>query len=296
MAGDGRRRQQGHASGPKKVTRMDVSGREAALAGELMGQEVLVSVIMPAYRCAGTVRQAIDSALAQEIPLEVIVLNDQSPDGLDRIMAQYAGDTRVRYLKNERNMGAAASRNRGVRLARGKYVAFLDADDWWDCGKLKAQLALMERENVVLCSTGRELVTPEGRLTGRNIGVREQITYRSLLLHNCINCSSVLLRTDVAREFPMEHEDSHEDYITWLGILKKYGRAAAVDEPLLKYRLSSGGKSGNKLKSAGMTYRAYRYAGFGRAQAAFWFCAYALNGVLKYGRAYLSGLTVHEKR
>ncbi len=254
-----------------------------------MEQKILVSVVMPAYRCADTIGKAIDSALEQDVPLEVIVLNDQSPDGLDAVMEQYAKDTRVRYLQNERNLGAAASRNRGVELARGRYVAFLDADDWWAPGKLKAQLARMKKEGVVFCSTGRELVTPDGRLTGRVIGVREQITYRSLLLHNCINCSSVLMRTEVAREFPMEHEDSHEDYITWLGVLKKYGRAAAIDEPLLKYRLSSGGKSGNKLKSAGMTYRAYRYAGFGRLQAAFWFCAYAVNGVLKYGRAYLSG-------
>ena len=130
------------------------------------------------------------------------------------------------------------------------------------------------------------MVTPEGKLTGRIIGVREQITYRSLLLHNCINCSSVLMKTEVAREFPMEHEDSHEDYIMWLRVLKKYKRAAAVNEPLLKYRLTTRGKSGNKLQSAKMTYRAYRYAGFGRIPALFWFCAYAVNGVLKYAKAY----------
>ena len=82
-----------------------------------MGQEILVSVIMPAYRCADTIRQAVDSALAQGVPLEVIVLNDQSPDDLDSVMKQYAEDLRVRYLHNEENLGAAASRNRGVRMA-----------------------------------------------------------------------------------------------------------------------------------------------------------------------------------
>lgn len=85
---------------------------------------------------------------------------------------------------------------------------------------------------------------------GANHPVREEITYRSLLRHNCINCSSVLVRTQAAREFPMCHEDSHEDYIAWLGILKKYKRAVAVNEPLLKYRLTGSGKSGNKIKSA----------------------------------------------
>ena len=248
--------------------------------------EPLVSVIMPAYRCAATIEKAIDSALAQEVSLEILVLNDQSPDDLDQVMERYQNQPAVRYLKNERNLGAAATRNRCVQLARGAYTAFLDSDDWWEAGKLKKQLELMQREQVVLCSTGRELVTPEGRLTGRIIGVREQITYRSLLLHNCINCSSVLMKTEVAREFPMEHEDSHEDYIMWLRVLKKYKRAAAVNEPLLKYRLTTKGKSGNKLQSAKMTYRAYRYAGFGRSSALFWFCAYAVNGVFKYAKAY----------
>lgn len=267
--------------------------REAVFGGPESGGEKgrkrapLVSVIMPAYRCAGTIDTAIVSVLEQEVELELIVINDQSPDQLDQVMAGYGGDSRVRYVKNEKNLGAAGSRNRGVRMARGKYIAFLDADDWWEPGKLAAQIALMEKKKVVLCSTGRELVTPEGQPTGRVIGVKEEITYRDLLRHNCINCSSVVLQTEVAREFPMEHEDSHEDYILWLRILKKYGRAAAIDEPLLKYRLTAKGKSGSKLKSAKMTYRAYRYAGFGRGKALLCFLAYAMNGVWKYGRAYL---------
>lgn len=253
-------------------------------------EQILVSVVMPAYNCSSTIGKAIDSALCQKVPLELLVLNDQSPDDLDMVMEKYRELPQVRYFKNEKNLGAAATRNRGVGLAQGKYVAFLDADDWWAEGKLETQLARMEQEQAVLCSTARELATPDGRLTGRVIGVRERITYRSLLLHNCINCSSVVLLAEVAREFPMEHEDSHEDYIAWLGILKKYGSGVGVNEPLLKYRLTASGKSGSKLKSARMTYRAYRYAGFGRAAACFWFCAYAVNGVRKYAGAYLRGL------
>lgn len=250
-------------------------------------EEVLVTVIIPAYNCAATIEQAIDSALMQEVPLELLVLDDRSTDSLDQVMEQYRQVPQVHYLHNSENLGAAGTRNRGVSLARGRYVAFLDADDWWAEGKLRAQLEALEREQVVLCSTARELVTPEGELTGRVIGVREQITYRSLLRHNCINCSSVLLLREVAREFPMTHEDAHEDYITWLRILKKYGRAVAIDKPFLKYRLTTTGKSGSKLQSARMTYRTYRYAGFGRIRAGGLFLAYAVNGVVKYARAFL---------
>lgn len=251
--------------------------------------EVLVSVIIPAYRCADTICSAVDSALAQNVPVEILVLNDGAPDDLDDVMKRYQNQSAVRYLHNPSNLGAAQSRNRGVQMARGKYIAFLDADDWWESGKLEKQLSLMAQEDCVLCASARELVTADGRRTGRIIGVREHITYRSLLFHNCINCSSVVLRADVAREFPMEHEESHEDYITWMRILKKYRDACAVNEPLLKYRLTSKGKSGSKLRSARMTYRAYRYAGFGVVMSLLLFAAYMGNGVRKYAWAYVKG-------
>lgn len=250
--------------------------------GNVGEKEVLVSVIIPAYNCERFVAQAIESALVQQVPLEVIVINDCAKDGTEAVIHKYLDDLRVRYIHNEKNLGVAKTRNRGVRLARGKYVAFLDSDDWWEPDKLEKQLALMEKENVVLCSTARALVNPDGSPMGKVIPVVETITYKELLKHNCINCSSVLLRRDVALEFPMEHEDSHEDYITWLKILKKYGRACAVNEPLLKYRLSTTGKSGSKWKSARMTFKVYRYMGFGIVKSLICFCSYAVHGVWKY--------------
>ncbi len=242
----------------------------------------LVSVIIPAYNCSGTICKAVDSALLQNVPMEILVLDDGSKDGLDGVMQKYQDTPCVRYLKNEQNMGAAATRNRGALLAQGEYIAYLDADDYWAAGKLEKQLRLIRRSGTVLCATARELLTPDGKPTGHIIPVKEEISYRELLKHNSINCSSVLIRTDVAREFPMQHEDSHEDYIMWLQILKKYHRVCAINEPLLKYRLSSTGKSGSKWKSAQMTFRVYRYMGFSPFRSAVCFCSYALHGVWKY--------------
>ena len=242
----------------------------------------VVSVIIPAYNCEKTIEKAIDSALIQQIPLEVIVINDCSRDGTADVVRRYRDDGRVRYYENPVNRGAAGSRNFGVSLAVGKYVAFLDSDDWWAPGKLTKQLAKLHATQTVLCSTARELMRPDGSPMGKTIPVPERISYKDLLRHNCINCSSVVLERSVALEFPMEHEDSHEDYITWLKVLEKYGNACAVNEPLLKYRLSTGGKSGNKLKSARMTFRVYRYMGFGPVKSVLCFCSYALHGVWKY--------------
>lgn len=242
----------------------------------------LVSVVIPAYNCGRYIRQAVDSVYRQQVPLELIVVDDHSTDDTEERLEAYMPRPDFHYVKNEANQGVAASRNRGVSMARGKYVAFLDSDDWWGDGKLKEQMRVMQESRAVLCSTGRELMRPDGESTGRYIGVKARVTYRELLKHNSINCSSVLLLTGVAREFPMCHDQSHEDYITWLKILRKYGWARGIDKPYLKCRLSAGGKSRDKLRSARMTFQVYRHMGYGWIKSCLFFISYAIHGVYKY--------------
>ena len=246
-----------------------------------MTNEPLISVVIPAYSGTHLLDRAVRSALDQDMPLEIIVINDCSPEDVDGVIAPYLD--RVVYLKNTQNMGAAESRNRGVSLAKGKYVAFLDADDYWAENKLTQQLAMLEQTGCVLCATARELIRPDGKSTGRVIPVPETITYRDLLKHNCINCSSVLMRREAALEFPMRHaQDSHEDYILWLQVLQKYGTAVGINQPLLYYTASDQGKSGSKLHSAAMTWRVYRHMGFGPIKSALCFVSYTLHGVWKH--------------
>jgi teichuronic acid biosynthesis glycosyltransferase TuaG len=226
--------------------------------------------------------QAIESVLAQDVPLELLVIDDGSPQDISQVMEQYRHDTRVIYLKNDTNMGVSATRNRGVREARGQYIAFLDADDYWRPGKLARQLTLMREKQVVLCATGRELIDREGNPLNKVIPVKEDIVYKDMLKQNWINNSSVLVKRDVLLEFPMEADEIHEDYLLWLKVLRKYGRACAIKEPLLVYRWDTGSKSGNKLKSAKMTYLTYRKLGMNRLQAGKSFLSYALAGIQKY--------------
>ena len=248
----------------------------------MLMNDILVSVIIPTYNCTRYIRQTVDSALAQDVPMEILVLDDCSKDDLDSVMQEYSNEPRVRYFKGERNMGVAATRNRGVSLARGEYVAFLDADDIWAPEKLKKQLAMIKEKGTVICSTARELMKPDGTMTGYVIPVMENYTFKDILKQNQINCSSVLVKTEVAREFPMHNDDGHEDYLMWLEILQKYKNGCAVNEPLLKYRVSNQGKSGSKLNSAKMTFRTYRYMGFGLFESVWYFICYAFNGVKKY--------------
>lgn len=242
----------------------------------------LISVVIPAYHCQQTICRAIDSALAQDVPVEVIVVSDGDHQVLDPVMERYREESAVVYVKNQDNVGAAQSRNRGVALAKGAYIAFLDADDCWVPGKLRKQLTVLESCDAVLCCTARAMVRPDGSDTGRVIGVKERITYWDLLQHNSIACSSVLIRKEAALTIPMEHADSHEDYIFWLRILSRFGWAAGINEPLLRYTVSNTGKSGSKLHSAKMTFQVYRYMGFGPVKSVLLFCSYAVHGVWKH--------------
>jgi teichuronic acid biosynthesis glycosyltransferase TuaG len=255
-----------------------------------MVQTPVVSVVMPVYNGANYIKQAIDSVMTQTVPLELIIIDDCSTDQTAQVVAdavrayESAEEQSIVYCKNHSNLGASGSRTKGVTMARADWIAFLDADDWWAPGKLARQMALLKKTGFVLCCTARSLVDTKGVSLNHLIHVKEEITYHDLLFHNSINCSSVVIKKEAMLAYPMCHEDSHEDYISWLQILKHYGSACGIDEPLLFYRYDKGSKSGNKLKSAAMTFRVYRYLGFNLIQSIGMFCSYAVHGILKYTR------------
>lgn len=247
----------------------------------------MISVIIPAYNCGQYIERAMRSAMEQTDAgeLEIIVVDDGSKDDTKRIVQETAKacpDVPVRYIANRKNLGAAETRNVGIRAAGGEYIAFLDGDDWWADDKLKKQLKLIEKTNAPLVYTARELMRPDGKAMGKRVAAPEKATYRSLLRTNCIPCSSVLIKTEIVREFYMCHDELHEDYILWLRVLQKYGAAYGINEPLLKSRMSVGGKSRNKLKSARMHYGVYKYMGISTWKAAGLFLCYVVNGIRKY--------------
>jgi glycosyltransferase involved in cell wall biosynthesis len=122
-----------------------------------------VGVVVPAYNAAWCVGRAIDSVLAQEgAGYEIVVVDDGSTDDTPAVLARY-GDA-IRVLR-QRNQGLSAARNAGIRAARGEFVAFLDADDWWLPGKLARQLELMRmRPEVGFSSTAARVEDPQGHL------------------------------------------------------------------------------------------------------------------------------------
>ena len=105
----------------------------------------LVSIITPSYNTANYISSTIKSVQAQTYTnWEMIIVDDCSEDNTDEVVAPFLTDSRIRYLKNEKNSGAAVSRNRALREAKGHWIAFLDSDDLWAPNKLEKQISFMD--------------------------------------------------------------------------------------------------------------------------------------------------------
>lgn len=241
-----------------------------------------VSVIMPVYNAQAYVGQAIESVLKQQVEMELIIIDDASTDKTIDILKKYKGDKRVFIITNKKNMGVCKSRNVGTAMAKGEYIAFLDADDWWDETKLKKQLQLMKEKQCDFCYTGRELYKEDGTTTGKVIEVPERLDFKKLLCTNYIPCSSVLLKAKIAKEIPMEHDEIHEDYLAWLRMIQKCGYAYGINQPLLKSRLTENGKSRKKRRTFKMTYGVYRYIGNKPYKAVYYTTRHLYHSFFRY--------------
>lgn len=222
---------------------------------------ILVSVIMPCYNAQDFVGEAIQSVLEQTWQnLELLVIDDGSKDSSRDVVSQWAKrDSRVQAVINEQNMGVSKTRNRGIGLSRGHWIAFLDSDDVWEKDKLEKQLALAERQAAQFVFSAASVIDQYSKLLGSMSSLPERVAYQQLQRWNMITCSSVLLTREVLGELRFEHDDSREDYLLWLRLLKRIDTAHCVTEPLVRWRVITGSRSSNKVKMLRDTYRVHRH-------------------------------------
>ncbi len=244
-----------------------------------------ISVIMPAFNAAQTIAASIESVLNQtHSDLELIVIDDCSTDQTAEIVRRYEKDARVRFLQNETNSGVSLTRNRGVRAARYDWIAFLDSDDTWAPEKLSRQLeAANEHPECALFFTSTAYIDENGTRSDYVLHAPEKVYRKELLSQNVVSCSSTLVSKERLLKHPMKNDRMiHEDLATWLAILNETPYAVGIDEPLLIYRISKSGKSGNKWKAAKMQWRTYRAAEIPLLTSLTSFVRYAVRGVRKY--------------
>lgn len=246
----------------------------------------VVSVIMPAYNAEKTIAAAIRSVQAQSMAdWELLVVDDGSRDGTCTIVEAIAAeDSRVIFLRNEVNLGAAGTRNRAMELARGQFVALLDSDDYWRPGKLEKQLAHLRQTGADLCYTAYTVVGEDGEPYG-DYPVPETTDFSAMLGENCIGCSTVLMTAELAKAYRFTTEFYHEDYVMWLQMLRDGKKAVGAGEVLVDYTYRPDSRAGNKVASAKYRWRIYRdYLKLPWGKSVCCLGKYALAGLKKYRR------------
>ena len=245
----------------------------------------LVSVVMPLYNAQRFLRRPVESVLGQtHTNLELVVADDGSTDDSPAIVDSYArNDARVRLLRTECNGGVAAARNRAIAAAKGRYIAFLDSDDWWHPEKLKRQLALLESSQSAVAYARYQRVAEDG--SPLNLVVPPmQVGHRDMLRSNFIgNCTGIYDRWRLGGDGQFRRI-GHEDYVFWLELVKRAGLAVCVpgEEPLAWYLVRDGSVSSNKLRAARWQWRIYRDIEKLDVMRSAWYMShYVLNALAK---------------
>lgn len=202
----------------------------------------VISVILPVYNAQFTISEAINSILEQSFSdFEFIIINDGSSDSSEDIILSYA-DKRIRYYSNNINCGLIYTLNRGIELAKGKYIARMDADDISFPRRFEKQLFVLENnENIIVCGTkikyfGIKKWKSPFVVFEKSIDLKEW-----LLRESCFAHPTVMIRREILINNNMKYNQSYfhaEDYKLWVD-LSKYGDFYNIPEILLKYRLSS---------------------------------------------------------
>ena len=247
----------------------------------------MVSVLIPAYNGEKYIEEAVSSVLAQTLSdWELILIDDCSGDSTWQIIADMAQrDPRIHAYRNAQNLGPARTRNRGLELCRGSYVALLDCDDVWYPDKLEKQVALARETGADIVYCGYAIVDEDGCRLCRDFSVPESTDVEATLVQSVISCSTVLLVREIAERYRFPETYYHEDLALWLRLLGDGKTAAGVPEVLARYRVHRNSRAWDKLAVARRRWRVYRsWQGLSVEKSFVCFVRYALAGVRKYQR------------
>lgn len=245
----------------------------------------LISVIIPVYNVEKYIENTIKSVQAQTYTnWELICVDDCSTDNSFFILKELEKkDNRIKVYKNKQNSGPSKTRNFGIKISKGNYIAFLDSDDTWYKDKLQKQYNFMKINNFDFSFTSYDLSDANGNALKKEVHVPSMINYNELLKNTVISTITVMVLSKYRNDLLMPEEYSNgEDMATWLKLLKKIDYAYGLDEVLSTYRqvrnsLSSGIK--NKLTRIWCVYRNIEEISF--IKSSYYYIIYIFNVIQK---------------
>ena len=202
-----------------------------------------ISVLMPAFNASNFVSQAINSVLNQTFfDFELIIIDDASTDNTWNLISAY-DDTRIRKYRNTHNQGISSTRNALIELAKGQYIAWLDADDLSAVNRLEVQFNFLENNmDYVFIGTSALVLDVDGQYKGEWVFVNDcEYLKIGLMFKNQFVQSSIMVRSDIIKKVKYDiSAQPVEDFLMWYR-LTKYGKATNLKECLVSYRIHSSG-------------------------------------------------------
>lgn len=207
----------------------------------------LVSIITPSYNTAKYISKTIESIQKQTYQnWEIIIVDDCSTDETDKVVEPYLIDNRIRYFKNEKNIGAAQSRNKALREAKGKWIAFLDSDDLWESEKLKKQLSFMQENDYHFSYTRYKEIDEKNNDLGIMVSGPKKITKFGMSNYCYPGCLTVMYDAERVGLLQIKDIKKNNDYAMWLQISENIN-CYLLDECLASYRRRKGSISNQRI-------------------------------------------------
>lgn len=245
----------------------------------------LVSIILPYYKKKDFISLTIESILKQTYKnIEIIIVNDeQSTESRDFLNNIKKNDPRILILSNKINLGAGFSRNEAMKIAKGKYLAFCDADDIWEENKLENQLIFMQKNNVNFSHTSYDIINDLGDKIG-NRKASEEIRFKQLLRSCDIGLSTVVVKKKIINDLNIIFPNikTKEDYVVWLNLSKNGVKIMGLDENLTSWRKLNNSLSSSVIQKIFDGYKVYRlYLKFSVLKSLFYLFLLSVNFLIK---------------
>ncbi len=201
----------------------------------------LVSIITPTWACADFIAETIKSIQAQTYQnWELLIQDDCSKDNTLEVVKPFMeADKRIKYECNPENSGAAITRNNALRRAKGKWIAFLDADDLWHQQKLEKQLAFMVENEYHFSYTGRDFIDEKSHPLGKYVTGPRHINTWGMYAYCWPGCLSVMYDAEYVGLIQIANIKKNNDYAIWLKVAKK-ADCYLLPEVLASYRVRKG--------------------------------------------------------
>ncbi len=225
-----------------------------------MFKKNFISIIIPYHKKRNFFKETIESINNQSYKnFEVIIIYDDT----DKLELNYVKKIlknfkfKKKLIINKKTTGAGLSRNKGIKVSKGEYIAFCDADDLWNRNKLKIQLSFMKKKNILFSHSNYLIVDHASKKIG-NLKVPKNISYKQLIKSCDIGLSTVMISHSLIKNNLFSNLKTKEDYLLWIKLIRHLKNFKSINKDLVYWRFLKNSLSSSNVQKLGDAFKLYK--------------------------------------